>query len=55
MPDNEKQFEQDIKSFLLSPAGGWQNASDEGYRIFLDSGMALNLSPLKVTQQFVRR
>ena len=24
MPDNEKQFEQDIESFLISPAGGWQ-------------------------------
>ena len=24
MPDNERQFEQDIESFLISPAGGWQ-------------------------------
>ena len=32
MPDNEKQFEQDIESFLISPAGGWQKASDAGYR-----------------------
>ena len=32
MPDNEKQFEQDIESFLISPAGGWQKASDAGYQ-----------------------
>lgn len=30
MPDNEKQFEQDIESFLTSPVGGWQKASDAG-------------------------
>lgn len=24
MEDNEKRFEQDIESFLISPAGGWQ-------------------------------
>lgn len=33
MPDNEKQFESDIESFLLSPKGGWQQATDAGYRI----------------------
>ena len=32
MPDNEKQLEQDIESFLISPAGGWQKATDAGYR-----------------------
>ena len=32
MPDNEKQFEQDIESFLISPKGGWQKATDVGYR-----------------------
>ena len=26
MADNEKQLEQDIESFLISPAGGWQKA-----------------------------
>ena len=44
-----------IKSFLISHAGGWQNASDEGYWIFMDSGIALNLSLLKATQRSVRR
>ena len=46
MPDNEKQFEQDIESFLISPAGGWQKASDAGYRTSMDSGMALDLDTL---------
>ena len=46
MPDNEKQFEQDIESFLISPAGGWQKASDAGYRTSMDSGMALDLGTL---------
>jgi len=32
MPDNEKQFETDIESYLISPAGGWQKATDAGYR-----------------------
>ena len=32
MADNEKQFEQDIESFLISPKGGWQKATDAGYR-----------------------
>ena len=32
MPDNEKQFEADIESYLISPAGGWQKATDAGYR-----------------------
>ena len=41
MPDNEKQFEQDIESFLISHAGGWQKVSDAGYRASMDSGMAL--------------
>ena len=39
MPDNEKQFEQDIESFLISPAGGWQKASDAGCRASMDSGL----------------
>ena len=46
MPDNERQFEQDIESFLLSPVGGWQKASDAGYRAFMDSGVALDLATL---------
>lgn len=32
MPDNEKQLEADIESFLISPKGGWQKATDAGYR-----------------------
>ena len=32
MPDNEKQFETDIESFLISPKGGWQKATDAGYK-----------------------
>jgi len=32
MADNEKQFETDIESFLISPKGGWQKATDAGYR-----------------------
>lgn len=32
MPDNEKQFETDIESYLISSSGGWQKATDAGYR-----------------------
>ena len=32
MADNEKQFETDIESFLISPKGGWQKATDAGYK-----------------------
>ena len=32
MPDNEKQFEIDIESFLISEEGGWHKATDAGYR-----------------------
>ena len=32
MADNEKQFEIDIESFLTSTAGGWQKATDAGYK-----------------------
>ena len=32
MPDNEKQFESDIESFLISNLGGWKKATDAGYR-----------------------
>ena len=46
MPDNEKQFEQDIESFLISPVGGWQKASDTGYRAPVSSGMALDIETL---------
>lgn len=46
MPNNEKQFEADIESFLTSSAGGWQKASDAGYRSPLSSGMALDIETL---------
>lgn len=46
MPDNEKQFEQDIESFLISSVGGWQKASDAGYRTPVSSGMALDIETL---------
>lgn len=46
MPDNEKQFESDIESFLISPAGGWQKATDAGYRSETSKGMALDLETL---------
>ena len=32
MADNEKQFEIDIESYLTSPNGGWQKATDAGYK-----------------------
>ena len=32
MADNEKQFEMDIESFLVSDKGGWKKATDAGYR-----------------------
>lgn len=32
MADNEKQFEADIESFLTSAKGGWQRATDIGYK-----------------------
>lgn len=44
MPDNEKQLEQDIESFLTSPAGGWQKATDAGYRATAE--LALDLGTL---------
>ena len=46
MPDNEKQFEQDIAAFLTSPAGGWTRATDAGYRAPASSGMALDVETL---------
>lgn len=32
MADNERQFEMDIESFLISDKGGWKKATDAGYR-----------------------
>lgn len=54
MPDNEKQFEADIESYLISQAGGWVKANDAGYRSPASVGMALDIETLvgfvKVTQ-----
>ena len=42
MADNEKQFETDIESFLISAEGGWKKATDAGYRTgFQYNGEAL--------------
>ena len=46
MPENEKQFEQDIASFLTSPAGGWVLATDAGYRSAASAGKGLDLETL---------
>lgn len=43
MADTEKQFECDIEEFLISPKGGWQKATDAGFR---ENGRALNLDTL---------
>ena len=32
MADNEKQFETDIESYLISKEGGWRKSSDAGFR-----------------------
>lgn len=57
MPENEKQFEEDIASFLTSPAGGWVSATDAGYRSAAGAGKALDLETLvdfvKSTQPLV--
>lgn len=46
MADNEKQFEQNIESFLISPTGGWQKATDDGYCSDESRGMALDIVTL---------
>ena len=32
MADNEKQFEADIESYLISEEGGWEKSTDAGYK-----------------------
>ncbi len=44
MAENEKQFESNIESFLLSPAGGYTHATDAGYTA--SAGMALDIHTL---------
>ena len=55
MAENEKQFEANIEEYLISPAGGYQQADDSGYRDSID--MALDIKTLvrfvKTTQPLV--
>lgn len=51
MADDEKQFESDIESFLISDAGGWTKATDAGYRSPESKGMALDIDTLVVFVQ----
>ena len=44
MAENEKQFEFNIEAFLISPAGGYEKATDAGYTS--SSGMALDIHTL---------
>lgn len=44
MAENEKQFESNIEAFLISPAGGYEKATDTGYTS--SSGMALDIHTL---------
>ncbi len=44
MAENEKQFESNIEAFLISPAGGYEKATDAGYTS--SSGMALDIQTL---------
>lgn len=44
MAENEKQFESNIEAFLISPAGGYEKATDVGYTS--SSGMALDIHTL---------
>ncbi|MCD7751020.1 MAG: DEAD/DEAH box helicase family protein [Lachnospiraceae bacterium] len=46
MADTEKQFESDIEEFLISEEGGWQKATDAGYRSHDSFGKALDLDTL---------
>ena len=42
MAENEKQFEENIEKYLVSPAGGYVKASDAGY----DPAKALDIDVL---------
>ena len=42
MAENEKQFEENIEKYLVSPAGGYAKASDAGY----DPSKALDIDVL---------
>ena len=44
MAENERQFEENIEKYLISPAGGYEPANDSGYRASID--MALDIETL---------
>ena len=46
MAENEKQFEENIEAFMISPAGGYRKADDSGYCSPESRGMALDISTL---------
>lgn len=46
MNESEKQFETNIEAFLISEAGGWQQATDVGYCNDEYKGMALDIVTL---------
>ena len=50
MAENERQFEENIEKYLISPAGGYEKADDSGYRASVD--MALDIETLV---QFVKK
>ena len=44
LAENERQFEENIEKYLISPAGGYTQADDSGYRASID--MALDIETL---------
>lgn len=46
MAENERQFEENIEAFLISPRGGYEKATDAGYRSPESAGMALDIGTL---------
>lgn len=59
MADNEKQFEADIESYLTSVEGGWEKATDAGYRFgfqYDDDVLAENYAlDIELLCDFVKR
>ncbi len=46
MSDTEKVFEQYISDYLISEIGGWQCATDSGYRSDVSKGKAMDIETL---------
>ena len=42
MAENEKQFESNIEAFLISPAGGYEKATDAGYTASSDTALDIH-------------